>query len=280
MKGSRRRLVLRLLFGVGYVLLGLLGAFLFGSASTEPEPDRHILAFSGALIGLVGLVGVGGLVMILFIPLFDRFRPGPVVGTAPSGAPATCFGRSLFMVTVGVLMRLGLVCWLAALALVLYGAGHDIWGSLVALCAAGLLWPLVPVATGKVKPGGLWLTRSGLEYRREAVSWNLSWSELDGLEYLQGKWTVIGVLPSTGGRSVPVDPVVLRLEPGARLDVQSRVGRMWNRECRMPDGLVCVDCFDLAGGPVLIAETIERYLAYPGQREQLGTEWSLPRRAT
>ena len=276
MGGARRRLVLRLLFGVGYGLLGLLGAGLLGSASGKPEPDRYIPAFSGALLVLVG---VGGLALILFIPAFARFRPGPVVGTAPLGASATFFGRSPFMVATGVLMLLALVCWLAALAVVLHGYGHDVWASLVALCAAGLLWPLVPVATGKVKPGGLWITRSGLEYRREAVSWNLSWSALDGLEYPPGTWTVIGVLPSTGGRPVPVDPVVLRLEPGARLDVQ-RTARVWNRECRMPDGLVCVDCFDLAGGPVLIAETIEHYLAYPGRREQLGTEWSLPRRAT
>jgi len=275
MRGARRRLLLRLLFGIGYILLGLIAAALLGSASAEP--GRYILTFSGALLGLVGVVGI---VVILFIPLFDRFRPEPVIGTAPSGASATCFRRSPFMVATGVAMVLGFGCWLAALAVVLHGTGHDVWASLVALGAAGSLWLLVPVATGKVKPGGLWITPSGLEYRREAVSWNLRWSELDGLEYPPEKWTVIGILPSTGGRPVPVDPVVLRLDLGARLDVQRRLGRLWNRECVMPHGLVCVDCFDVAGGPLLIAETIERYLAYPGQREQLGTEWSLPRRAT
>jgi hypothetical protein len=42
---------------------------------------------------------------------------------------------------------------------------------------------------------------------------------------------------------------------------------------------VCIDCFDLAGGPRLITATIERHLSDPRFREQLGTEWTFPRTA-
>jgi hypothetical protein len=46
----------------------------------------------------------------------------------------------------------------------------------------------------------------------------------------------------------------------------------------MPDGVACIDCFDLAGGSALIAETVERCLIFPELREQLGATSSLPRR--
>jgi hypothetical protein len=277
MTSAMRPRVLRLLFASGYALLGLIGLSGLVWPSDRSTADWYVGVFFGSLLLPIG---VGGLVLLLFISLFDRVRPGPVVDTAPSGAAAMFFRRSSFMVVLNVLIPLGLAVWLGALGYVLHTNGHDVWAAVVALCALYLLWPVAVACLGRVRPGGLWLTPLGLEYRRDAAGWTLAWSELDGVEPRPEEWTVIGVLPRTGGRPVPVEPVVLRLGLGVRVAVQRTVRFMWNYECRMPDDLVCVDCFDLAGGSVLIARTIERCLTDPRFREQLGSEWSLPRRPT
>lgn len=270
-----RQRVLQWVFGAGYVLLGALGLGMLLHPSLRSETDWYVGVFLGALLALVGVTGV---VLLAFVALHDRLRLGPALGTAPSGAPATFFRRSPFMVVAGVLVPLALALWLGALAVVLYRHGHGGWASLVALCTLCVLWPVVVAGTGKVEVGGLWLTRTGLEYRREAVGWALPWSELHHVEPQPHDRTVVGALPHTGGRTVPVQPVVLALEPEARLDVRRTVRWAWDRECRVPDGRVCIDCVDLAGGPALITEAIAHYLAHPRLREQLGTDWSLPRR--
>jgi hypothetical protein len=47
---------------------------------------------------------------------------------------------------------------------------------------------------------------------------------------------------------------------------------------RATPGTVCIDCFELTGGQLLIIDLIERSLTYPRFRERLGTEWSLTHR--
>ena len=277
MTRAMRPRVLRLLFAGAYALLGLIGLSCLVWPSERSATDWYVGLFFGSLLVPIA---VGGLGVLLFVSLFDHFRPGPVVGRAPSGSPAMFFRRSSFVLVLNVLIPLGLVVWLGALSVVLHGHGHDVWATVVALCALYLLWPVAVACLGRIRPGGLWLTPSGLEYRRDAAGWTLTWSELDGVEPRPEEWTVVGVLPRTGGRPVPVEPVVLRLRLGVRVAVQRTVRFVWNHECRMPDDMVCIDCFDLAGGSLLIARTIERCLADPRFREQLGTEWSLPRRPT
>jgi hypothetical protein len=124
------------------------------------------------------MVGIGGLSMILFIALFGRVRGAPVLCTAPSGAPATFFRRSPFMLVCSVVFCIALAVWAGTVAVVLGAYGHAVWASLPALFALVLLWPVAVVATGKVESGGLWLTSAGLEYRKQAVCWTLTWSEL------------------------------------------------------------------------------------------------------
>jgi hypothetical protein len=64
----------------------------------------------------------------------------------------------------------------------------------------------------------------------------------------------------------------------ARPTTTRTVWWVWNRECRATPGTVCIDCFELTGGQLLIIDLIERSLTYPRFRERLGTEWSLTHR--
>jgi len=267
---------LRLVFATGYVLLGALGAGLMMYPSQRSEADRYVSLFLGVLLALIG---VGGLVLVLFIPLFDRCRPGPVLATAPSNNPAMFFRRSPFMVVTSVVFCLASAVWAGTLAVVLHGHGNVVWASVPALLAGVLLWPVAVVLIGKIKPGGLWLTPVGLEYRKEAVSWTLPWPDVDRIDPAEpGVQT--GALPYASGTKVAaVQPLVLALRLEVLAEVRRTVWWIWSRECRVPPGWVCIDCFDLAGGRQLITETIERHLSYPRLREQLGTEWSLPRTA-
>jgi hypothetical protein len=269
---------MRLVFGIGYVLMGAFGVIALGSVpQAETDADRYLAFFAGAGFAMIGL---GGLVLILFIPLFDRLRPGPVLSTAPSGSAATFFRRSPFITVATVVFCLAFALWAGALAVVLYGYGHGVWASLLAVLALVLIWPVAVVPTGKIKAGGLWLTPVGLEYRRDAVSWTVPWADLDRVDRAEST-VQRGVLPYASGRGVvAVQPLVLVLRLDASPEVRRSVRWIWSRECRVRPGRVCVDCFDLAGGSALIAETIERYRAYPRSREQLGTQWSLPRPAT
>jgi hypothetical protein len=267
----------RLVLGVVYAAMGTFGvAMLLSLQHADTAQDRDIALFAGTAFTLIA---IGGLVIVLVIPLLGRRRPEPALGTAPSGAPATFFRRSPLMMMMSTLFTSAFAAWLGGLAVVLHGYGHDVWALLLAACALVLLWPIAVLLTGKVKPGGLWLTPDGLEYRKEAVSWALPWSELVGVDRT-GFEAKKAVLPYASGRGVAaVQPLVLELEHSARPEVRQTTWWVWSRECRVPPGLMCIDCVDLAGGRPLIAQTIERYLAHPGTREQLGTEYSLPHHA-
>jgi len=160
---------LRLVFAAAYVLFCAFGAGLLMYPAQRSEADRYVSLLFGVLLALIG---VAGLVLVLFIPVFDRCRPGPVPATAPSGNPAMFFRRSPFMVVSSVVFCLAFAVWAGTLAVVLHG--HVVWASVPAVLAGVLLWPVAVVLTGKIKPGGLWLTPVGLEYRNEAVSWTLA----------------------------------------------------------------------------------------------------------
>ena len=72
------------------------------------------------------------------------------------------------------------------------------------------LSPVAVAAAGRIRAGGLWLTRTGIEYRNEATSWSVPWS---------------GVL-----HVVAEEPVRLRLERGTEPDLRRSVRWVWNRE--------------------------------------------------
>jgi hypothetical protein len=262
-------MVVRLVFGIVYVVLGALGVALLLSPDAGSEADRYGTAFFGSLLAIVS---AGGLALVVFIPLFALRRPGPVLGIAPSGVPAAFFRRSRFMLVTSVLVMIALAGWLGAAAVVLFGHGEYVWAALAAGCALVLLRPPAVLVTGRVGPGGLWLTRSGVEYRKEAVHWTLAWSDLQRVERNGEGRALVAALPHAARSGVAaVEPLVLVLDVHARPQVRRTTRRVWSRECSVPPGMLCVDCFDLAGGREQIAGAIERYRTHPALREHLGT---------
>jgi hypothetical protein len=266
-------------FGVSYALMGAVGvAVLLALPDVEAVEDRHVSLFAGSFFALIG---GSGLALVLFIPLSDRYRAAAVVATAPSGAPALFFRRSPFMLVFSVVMTFALAVWSGSAALMLGAYGHELWAALLGAFALVLLWPVAVVPTGKVRSGGLWLTPAGVEYRKEAVGWTLPWSELHAVDDRGDAGTPVGALPQAAGLGVAaVAPVLLVLTPGARPRVRRTARWVWNRECRVREGMLCVDCFDLAAGRPVIVDMLGRCLAYPRFRAQLGTEWALPHRPT
>ena len=107
--------------------------------------------------------------------------------------------------------------WAGTLAVVLYGHGHGVWASVLVALAVVFLWAVAVVPSGRCKPGGLWLTPDGLEYRKEAVSWTLAWSDLDGIDPAESG-VQTGVLPHASGLKVAVvDPWCWRCGPRRRV---------------------------------------------------------------
>ena len=249
-----------LLIAAGYGALGALGVF-------------GVLAGGGApavlIGGLLALIGTGGLGVVAFALWRGRYRLEPGVGIAPSGAPATFFRRSRFMIVWRLLFGYAL----AALALVgtgmLYRWGYFGWALLVGLIGLLVLYPVVVMVTGPIRPGGLWLTPSGVEYREPAVSWAVSWSEL------------VAVRPGTAPTCSADRPaksawlycytqadnaVVLVLNTGVRPVVSRRM--RWGGE--IPgDGALYIDSYQLAGDAPMITKMIGRCLAHPTLREEL-----------
>jgi len=234
----------------GYVLMGVLGV---GLLMDDDGPDKTPIAALTAALLLV--IAVGGLVMISFGPWFENHRPDPVLATAPSGAPATFFPRSWFRIVLSVVLSVALAGWLVAAAGTLYGSGHAGWALLVVVLALVLLWPVAVVATGKVQPGGLWLTPTGLEHRDAAVSWAVPWPDVRAV--------------------VAAEPVQLELRPDAEPTRSRTVRWIWDQAGRIPAGRLGFASSDLAGGGPQIVAMIAYYLAEPPLREQLGTAESL-----
>ena len=186
------------------------------------EASRYTAIFIASVLAMVSF---SGLATIVFMSLFARFRAGPALEAAPSGAPATFFPRSPFMTVMSVVFLVFLVGWSGALAIVLYGHGHGGWASLVVALALVFLWPVAVLLTGQIKSGGLWLTPDGLEYRKEAVSWTLAWSDLDGVDRTRSA-VQKGVLPHASGLGVvavvgPADALAAA-EMATRADLRGR----------------------------------------------------------
>lgn len=236
----------RRLLAVAYALLGALGA------AAVWQQGHPAMIFFGALLLIVA---IGGAAWLLLGAWFDRHRPEPVLAAAPSGAAATYFPRSRFMIVMGVSLSLALGGWLVAVAAAAYLAGHSGWALSALALALVSLSPVAVAAAGRIRAGGLWLTRTGIEYRNEATSWSVPWS---------------GVL-----HVVAEEPVRLRLERGTEPDLRRSVRWVWNREPAVPDGSVGIDTSFLAGGTPRVLAVLAHYLDDPRLRAQLGTPDSL-----
>jgi hypothetical protein len=226
--------------------MGVLGAALLW------QWGQPSVIFLGALLLIVAVSGVAWLLLGAW---FERHRPGPTLATAPSGAAATFFPRSRFVIVMGVLLSSALGGWLLAVAAAAYLGGHPGWALFALVLGLVSFAPVAVAAAGKIRAGGLWLTRSGIEYRNEATSWSVPWS---GVRHV-----------------VAEEPVRLRLEHGSAPAVRRSVRWIWNREPVAPEGSVGIDTSFLAGGAPRVLAVLAHYLDDPPLREQLGTPDSL-----
>ncbi len=108
----------RRLLALAYALMGALGAALLW------QWGHPSVLFFGVLLLIVA---VSGAAWLLLGAWFERHRPDPVLATAPSGAAATFFPRSRFVIVMGVLLSSALGGWLLAVAAAAYLGGHAGW---------------------------------------------------------------------------------------------------------------------------------------------------------
>jgi hypothetical protein len=228
-----------LAYTLGYVLLALLGAALVGYAG-----DRTLGLVGGALLLLVA---AGGFALVGFDGWYVRHRPGLETAEAPSGVPATAFLRSPVPFVLSVVVPVLLALWALAGSLV---ADQVATRVVLLVVAIGFATPLVAVVRGQVAPGGLYLTPSGIEQRKEAVSWSVPWEHVSGV--------------------VPGEPLALTLSGPAPQPVV-RTRWLWRREPSAPAGVLAVDSRYLAERPVVVAELVARCVADPGVRARMGT---------
>lgn len=227
----------------------------------------------GSVLAAVFFFGCGacGLTRQVYLRRVDTRRREPVLGPAPSGAPATCFLRSPLVAAVTGVITLFVAGWLGAVAVVVYGHGYYYEALLLTGALLFLVWRLALLATRRTVLGGLWLTRSGVEYRRNATGWRVSWEQLE---------RVLSVAEAEHAPPRPVrrpgEPVFLVLPADERAE-GVRQGR-WGRDhrYRFPDNVLVVDTAGLSGDRALIVETLERHLSFPPMRATLGTAASLP----
>lgn len=226
-------------YGLGYLLLALLGAGLVAAAG-----DRTL----GLLLGLLLLVIAGsGFVLVGFDWWYAGHRPGATTATAPSGRRATAFPRSPVPFTMSVVVPVLLALWALVGSLV---ADHLAARVVLLLLAVGLATPLLAVVRGRVAPGGLYLTAEGIEQRKEAVSWSLPWERVAGV--------------------VPGEPLALTLD-GPAPEPVVRTRRLWQREPTGVPGALAVDSRYLAADPVVVAALVARCVADPALRPRMGT---------
>ncbi|MCB0895746.1 MAG: hypothetical protein H6529_16370 [Nocardioides sp.] len=227
-------------YAVGYLLLALLGAGLLATTS-----DRDVGLLGGLLLLVVA---AGGLVLVGHDAWFVRHRPGVSVATAPSGVRATAFVRSGVPTVMSAVMPALLAAWAVVGCVVADAPAARV---ILALVALGFASPLVAVARGRVVPGGLYLTPAGVEQRKEAVSWSISWDELAG--------------------AVPSEPLALTLAgPPPQPVVRTRW--LWQREPTAPAGVVAVDSRYLAEDPVVVVGVVARCIVDPALRQRMGSD--------
>lgn len=245
---SSRRTGRAIAYGLIYLALAALGALLLAYADGEA-----LAVLSGLLLLL--LAGAGG-VLVAFDWWSPAHRAGVALATAPSGQPATAFVRSPVPTVMSTLLPSLLAAW-AALGVVL--AGSPAARVVLAAVALLLLWPVVPVVRGRIAPGGLYLTPTGIEQRKEAVTWSVSWAQVSG--------------------AVPGEPLAVTLNgPAPAPAATTRV--LWRREPDSPPGVLAVDSRYLAADPTVIAAVVTRCVAQPDLRARLGTPESVREVAT
>lgn len=266
-----RRRVLRGVYGLGYGLMAAFGLGALLERGSAVGPDAIVDLSALAALGL----GAGGWGLLLVEPWVDRRPREPVLGTAPSGAPAVCFPRSPAHHVARVVFFLYSTLWFAAVTVVVTGRGQPGWGAVWGVCALAVLWRLANLVTGRIRPGGLWLTPDGIEYRKDAFGWAMPWTELQEIVVDRSEYGT----PPPAPVLVRFEQIGLILRRGAVVPVRRYLRWSRDEQHRFPDRYRGVTCFGLAGGRPLIADTLEHYLLFTELRDHLGTTASVPRRA-
>lgn len=213
--------------------------------------DPYLTAF-GAFMAAIGLLGV---VSVAADVRTGRRRPGLVLGATADGEPATIAPRSR---TGSLLPALGV----AAVALPLLVAGgaallDAAWVLGVLLLVAGgyLALRLLPFVRGRVDPGGVWLSATGVTHVRDGSSWRVRWEDVQ--EVRAG--STVGLVLAGGA-------AVVRDQSGP-----------WGRRSLGPasDRLLTVDDRQLGVEGEVLAFLLAAYLLDPDLRHQLGRPESL-----
>ncbi|WP_435744555.1 hypothetical protein [Nocardioides sp. SYSU DS0663] len=235
------RTVRNLVLGGCYVALAALGALLVVEAG-----DRLLGLLSGLLLLLVA---AAGLALVCFDSWYVTHRPGPRVGTAPSGLPATVVARSPVPTVLSAVVPALLAGWALLGCVLAAGEERPVAAVVLGLLAALLASPLLAVARRQVSAGGLWLTAAGIEHRKEGVGWSVPWEDVTG--------------------AVPGEPLAVLVRAQPRLQRTTRL--LWQREPAAPAGALAVDSRYLAADPAAVAAVVARCVAEPGQRARMGT---------
>lgn len=173
--------------GVGLPLVVLVGVALLAGSRSEP----YLAPFGLLMVG----VGGAGLAQLVLERRWERERPGPALGRAPSGAPSTLLVRAPWSAA----LRWGLTAALVLpLALAAVLAALDRQGVWAALLAAGAAWLAVKVAP-RGPARGLHLTPEHLvvdDHGRERL---VPWAQVRDV--------------------VPATRTSLRLQDGGRVDL-------------------------------------------------------------
>ena len=248
----RTRPVLGLVLG----LLGSLVLVVVGVAGVLAAAGDDSLG-GMVVLGLVAAVGVLTAASLLAEHAWRSRRPYARVATAPSGVPAT----ELPFASVSVWARAALLALLlvaaVAGALVALDAGSTGWVVLSVVVAALALAQLVPVLIGRVRPGGVFVTREGVELRRLGTGWRVRWDDLEGV--------------------VPRESAVpLVVKPGGTVERVGSRAYGWRGDVRTADPrLLGIDPRYLSVDGARLGAFLVLYLGHPQMRGDLGTQASL-----
>lgn len=249
-----RPLWLRLLVAGGIVVMLLIGLPLvaLGLLAIGSVTGRDVL-----VIGLVAsLSGVFAAARELAERRIVRRPPQPRLETSPDGEAALFLPRDPAPTRISSLALLGYA------ATAVLGAVFSLlerqwgWASVAAVLALWLAHQSAPHRS-RTMAGGFWLTatRVGDDYR--GIRWDTAWEDLTGVDARNRLRVLLAV------RSDRV-PTVRRSGPR---------GRAWNPV--VAGNVLRVDSAHLAGGSALAGELVEKGLADPVWRRDLGTPTSL-----
>lgn len=210
---------------------------------------------AAVIFGFIGAIGIIGLPALVLEVLWRRSRPWVSVGQGSDGQPATTALFAPWTVVIGVAAIAAFVAAAIAIAVLAVRDANWLFGPLFAALGLWLGSYLIPVVSGRVTPGGVYLTPSGIEHRRYGTWWRVAWEDIIGAAPNEP----VGILMTDGAR-----PARGRTTPwGWRGDVKFPAG--------VPAGLLGIQTRYLSVDHTLLARIITNCIEQPELRQELGT---------